>query len=131
MKPAMSRLVAVLGLFVVGAILSLAQNVTGSIAGVVKDPSGSVVPSITVFAGGGTITLNEMLANVRAGRQMILLAGSGRSTDAVLEARADRGKPSETIKEIAAKGKIEAFDLRGEPQALAKLVRDYLTAAKR
>jgi len=50
MKPAMSRLVAVLGLFVVGAILSRAQNVTGSVAGVVKDPSGSVVPSITVLA---------------------------------------------------------------------------------
>jgi hypothetical protein len=88
-------------------------------------------PSIAVFAGGGTITLNEMRANVQTGRQMILLAGSGRSTDAVLEARAGKGEPSEEVKEIAAKGKIEALDLRRDPQALATLVRSYLSGAKR
>jgi hypothetical protein len=88
-------------------------------------------PSVAVFAGGGGITLNEMRANVRSGRQMILLAGSGRSTDAVLDARAGKGEHSEAIKEIATKGKIERFDIYAGPEGLANLVRGYLSQGNR
>jgi hypothetical protein len=49
-------------------------------------------PSLAVFAGGGEIALREMQANVTQGRTMLLLAGSGRNTDAVLAAAA--GEPS-------------------------------------
>jgi hypothetical protein len=49
-------------------------------------------PSLAVFAGGGEIALREMQANVAQGRTMLLLAGSGRNTDAVLAAAA--GGPS-------------------------------------
>ena len=41
-------------------------------------------PSVTVVANGGGITLQEVAANVEAGRQMILIDGSGRATDAVV-----------------------------------------------
>ena len=41
-------------------------------------------PSVTIVANGGGITLNEVDANVRAGRRMILIAGSGRSADALI-----------------------------------------------
>ncbi|MEX2262951.1 MAG: TonB-dependent receptor [Bryobacteraceae bacterium] len=50
MKPTLSRFAAALALSALGASLALSQNVTGSIAGVVRDPSGSVVSSITVLA---------------------------------------------------------------------------------
>jgi hypothetical protein len=50
MKTSMSRFVATLSFIVLGAGMALSQNVTGSIAGVVSDPSGGIVPSITVQA---------------------------------------------------------------------------------
>src|SRR5262245_57882335 len=50
MRPTLSRFVAVLAVFAVSASFAFSQNVTGSIAGVVRDPSGSVIPSITVLA---------------------------------------------------------------------------------
>jgi len=49
-------------------------------------------PSLAVFAGGGAIALREMQANVAQGRTLLLLAGSGRNTDAVLAAAG--GEPS-------------------------------------
>jgi hypothetical protein len=50
MKPTIGRLAAVAFLYLFSSGISLAQNVTGSIAGVVRDPSGSVVPAIHVVA---------------------------------------------------------------------------------
>lgn len=41
-------------------------------------------PSVTIVANGGGITLSEVDANVRAGRRMILIEGSGRAADALI-----------------------------------------------
>ena len=41
-------------------------------------------PSMALFAGGGELVAREMQANLAQQRAMILLAGSGRMTDAVL-----------------------------------------------
>jgi hypothetical protein len=41
-------------------------------------------PSVTVVANGGSIVLKEVEANVRAGRPMILVEGSGRAADAIV-----------------------------------------------
>ena len=41
-------------------------------------------PSVTIVANGGGITLSEVEANVRAGRRMILIEGSGRAADALV-----------------------------------------------
>ena len=41
-------------------------------------------PSVTIVANGGGITLAEVEANVRAGRRMILIEGSGRAADALI-----------------------------------------------
>ena len=40
-------------------------------------------PSVAIVANGGGITLKEVEANVRAGRHMILIEGSGRAADAL------------------------------------------------
>ena len=41
-------------------------------------------PSVTIVANGGGITLSEVESNVRAGRRMILIDGSGRAADALV-----------------------------------------------
>lgn len=41
-------------------------------------------PSVTIVANGGGITLKEVEFNVRAGRPLILIEGSGRAADALI-----------------------------------------------
>lgn len=41
-------------------------------------------PSVAIVANGGAITLSEVDANVKAGRHMILVGGSGRAADALV-----------------------------------------------
>ena len=41
-------------------------------------------PSVTIVANGGGITLSEVDANVRAGRRVIVIEGSGRAADALI-----------------------------------------------
>jgi hypothetical protein len=41
-------------------------------------------PSVTVVANGGGIALTEVDANVKAGRRMLLIEGSGRAADALV-----------------------------------------------
>lgn len=81
--------------------------------------------SVAVFAGGGQIVIREMLANVVQGRDMILLAGSGRTTDAVLAARINRSSDNDHLM-IAQRGKIIQFDIRHDPAALRDLLRATL-----
>ena len=50
MKRTMIRSAVAIALLCFCSSLALPQNVTGSITGVVRDPSGSVVPSINVVA---------------------------------------------------------------------------------
>ncbi len=52
-------------------------------------------PSITIVANGGGITLAEVEANVRAGRRIIVIKGSGRAADALVSLL-DGNRPSET-----------------------------------
>ena len=41
-------------------------------------------PSVTIVANGGGITLTEVESNVRAGRHMIVIEGSGRAADVLV-----------------------------------------------
>ncbi len=50
MKRTVIRSAAAIALLWLGSSLAFSQNVTGSITGVVRDPSGSVVPSINIVA---------------------------------------------------------------------------------
>ena len=89
---------------------------------------GRTCPTVAVFAGGGEVTLGEMRSNLRQRRRMILLSGSGRTTDAVLAARRAGSWPDPSICEIAARGEIAEFDLGGKSRLLARLVRELLVA---
>jgi hypothetical protein len=83
-------------------------------------------PSVAVFAGGGEIVKQEMEVNVKQGRTMILLGGSGRATDAVLAARDGRDTHDPRLVAIAQKGNIVPFDMQQEPAALRDLIRRSL-----
>ncbi len=65
-------------------------------------------PSVTIVANGGGITLAEVEANVRAGRRMILIKGSGRAADALVSIL-EESRPSET----------EVMDLRQRAEKAA------------
>lgn len=82
--------------------------------------------SVAVYAGGGQIVLQEMEANIAQGRKMILLAGSGRSTDAVLRARAGQHTDDSRLLRIAQTGDILPFDITEEPAAFRVLLRQFL-----
>jgi SLOG in TRPM, prokaryote len=85
--------------------------------------------SIAVFAGGGDVTLREMGANVEQGREMILIAGSGRSTDAVLDIRAGAPSSDQALQEIASKGRIVRFEIDGAPEQFARLLESRISPA--
>jgi hypothetical protein len=86
-------------------------------------------PSIAVFAGGGDVTLREMGANVEQGREMILIGGSGRSTDAVLDIRAGATSSDPVLQEIASKGRIVCFEIDGSPNQFARLLESRISPA--
>jgi len=92
-------------------------------------------PSVTIVANGGGITLTEVEANVRTGRRMILIEGSGRAADAIVSLL-KATKPSEaevaTLRERAGKAGLtrrpELFQMVAL-QAGATSLRDAITAA--
>jgi hypothetical protein len=79
-------------------------------------------PSIAVFAGGDNVTLREMQANVDHGREMILIAASGRKTDEVLDILAGSNTSDRALQEIASKGKITRFEIVGSPDQFGRLI---------
>ncbi len=83
-------------------------------------------PVLTVFAGGGEITICEMQMNVAQANQMIFLAGSGRATDAVLAVRDGQRPADNRLGEIADNGRISAWSISQEPATLAALIREAL-----
>lgn len=85
--------------------------------------------SIAVFAGGGNVTLREMRANVEQGREMILIAGSGRSTDAVLDIHAGSTSSVQALQEIASKGRIVRFEIERGPEQFTRLLESHISPA--
>jgi hypothetical protein len=83
-------------------------------------------PSVAVFAGGGDVTLREMRKNVDQLRPMILLAGSGRTTDTVLSARNRKNSTDLATCELATKGRIVPFALNAPVEAFIDCFRKML-----
>jgi hypothetical protein len=71
-------------------------------------------PSVTVVANGGGITLREVEANVRAGRRLILIEGSGRAADALVSLLRHHDPPSAEIGEL--RGRAESLGLAARPE---------------
>ena len=98
-------------------------------------------PSVTIVANGGGITLAEVEANVRAGRRMILIKGSGRAADALVSLL-ERTRPSEpevlNLRERAEKAALtrrpdlfETVALQAGAEGLRDAMSSALSRAKR
>jgi hypothetical protein len=83
-------------------------------------------PSLAVFASGGEIALREMQANVAQDRAMLLLAGSGRNTDAVLAAAAGRPSGNADLDAVARHPGIVPAAVADDPAQLRATVRRLL-----
>lgn len=78
-------------------------------------------PSVTILINGGEITWEDALHNVRAGRPLITIAGSGRTADVL--AAGFRGEPSDgRAEEILATGLVQVVDLAENSIALASMI---------
>jgi len=91
------------------------------------------VPSIALLANGGLIARDETLRNVRQGREVIVIRGSGRLADEIAAAAARDTKPADGDDEIAAivrDGRIALFDIGDGTEALAALIRRKLFEEK-
>jgi hypothetical protein len=85
------------------------------------------VPSVTLLINGGAIALHEVEWNVRQGREVIVLAGSGRLADEIAEAaRRPAGNARDRIAAIVRKGRITVFDIASPPQELGRLLEQRL-----
>jgi hypothetical protein len=88
------------------------------------------VPSLAVLAGGGAIARRELLAHVRAGRRVVVLAGSGRLADDVAAVVTGSSSHDPELREAAASGRITVFDTTRRPEELRALVRALMTPGR-
>jgi hypothetical protein len=88
-------------------------------------------PSLAVLASGGSVSKREILGHVRAQREVVVLAGSGRLADEITDVVAGRAASNDPeLMEIAA-GRITIFDAEAPPAALVELVRARLGSAEK
>jgi SLOG in TRPM, prokaryote/Protein of unknown function (DUF4231) len=82
-------------------------------------------PPVMVLAGGGDVARLELAAHVGAGREVIVLGGSGRLADDVAAVVAGApGHPA--VVAAVATGLITVFDVRRRPEELRALIRSRL-----
>jgi hypothetical protein len=89
---------------------------------------GAEAPSLAVLAGGGAGARREVLAHLRAGREVIVLDGTGRLAEQLVRAIAGRGSPGAETAEMVASGLITVVDEGQPPSTLADLVRSRVTS---
>ncbi|OLE61011.1 MAG: hypothetical protein AUI36_11900, partial [Cyanobacteria bacterium 13_1_40CM_2_61_4] len=84
------------------------------------------VPSVTVLVNGGEIAWQDVSQSVKAGRPVLVIAGSGRVADTL--ATALRGEAADgRARELAASGLLQVVDLTEEPGVLAGVIRKILS----
>jgi SLOG in TRPM, prokaryote len=82
-------------------------------------------PSATVVVNGGPIVLSDVAHSVAAKRPVLLVAGSGRSADLLVDALQDQ-EVDERAARLAASGLLRAVGPADQPAAVAAAVADQL-----
>ncbi len=93
-------------------------------------------PSVAMVANGGAIALDEVRANVRANRPIVVIAGSGRAADAIASLLRDEQPRDAQVLELRNKAValglpdrrelFHVFEVEAGPSALAELLRRQL-----
>src|SRR4030095_7888132 len=92
-------------------------------------------PSVAIVANGGDITLTEVESNVRAGRRIILIEGSGRAADALVSLLQKTQVSDAEVVGLRARAEKAALTRRPELFQIVALragptrLRDAITAA--
>jgi hypothetical protein len=86
--------------------------------------------SIAVVAGGGSGARQEVHGHLAAGREIIVLAGSGRLADELAGVIASGGASDPAMAHVAATGLVNVVDVAEPPSVLANLVRERLYLKK-
>lgn len=77
-------------------------------------------PTLTVLIGGGDVTWLDAAESVRAGRQILALAGTGRAADELVLGESERAR------KLTASGLVESVDLREDRTELSTIVEELL-----
>jgi hypothetical protein len=86
-------------------------------------------PSVTVLVNGGRIAWQDVSSSVRAGRPVVVIAGSGRTADEL--AAAIRGEViSDRAHELVNSGLLQAVDLDTSSQELTRALTQILSVSK-
>ena len=88
-------------------------------------------PSIAVIAGGGDVTRRELVAHTQAGRDVVVLAGSGGVADEVAAAATGRTSGDPEVVEAVGSGRVTVLGLEAGPEQLGGLIRSRLRPHRR
>jgi hypothetical protein len=85
-------------------------------------------PSVAILAGGGKGARQEVLEQVRRGREVLVLAGTGRFADELARAATTGGADAVELRtaEATASGLVTVVDLAAPQASLAERVRERL-----
>lgn len=84
-------------------------------------------PAIAVLINGGQIASEEVLWNVRQGREIVVFSGSGRLADTVTSAAfGQKGDDNKHVMEIIRRGKLSFFEITRPPEQLVELLTQKL-----
>ncbi len=87
-------------------------------------------PSITLLINGGAITLVDAQENVKAGRPILVIAGSGRLADEIAEVmRHPNCEGREDVAAVVRTGNLDLFDLTQPIADLSNLLKQRLSGA--
>jgi hypothetical protein len=85
-------------------------------------------PSVTLLINGGEIALVDVTENLKVGRTIVVIAGSGRLADEIAFARNHPGSEvREQVAKVVQQNNLLLFDLSEPRSGLAKLLRQHLT----
>lgn len=86
-------------------------------------------PSLAILANGGAVARDEVVRNVREGREIVVIAGSGRLADEVAAVAKNPEGADDKLVALVRDGRIDLFEIDGRPESLAALVRSKLFGA--
>lgn len=87
--------------------------------------------SLAIFAGGGEVTIAEMMENVQQRREMVFITGSKGSTDIAATLQLSKFLPGDRFYKIIQNGKITIFSIDEQADTFCSLIRDRLLNQKK
>jgi len=85
---------------------------------------------LVVLAGGGAVARTEIVSHVRAGRSVLVLAGTGRLADELAAVAAGGPTDDAELALVAASGRLTVCDASGGARAVAAAVTAGMTASR-